>query len=156
MAVTQARKTQLVWDTTELRAKAMPSGSQSMEEGFSFVDAHLLDYEVPTDVFDGILEIDLDLADAKFIDDGATVAGAFRDEIETERQLADTQAELGEAHDEIARLQAALDKVGTTDDDRTPPLNSIPARGLDAGAPPHHCYAELAKKDDELDTKDGA
>ena len=71
--MSRANKIQLSWDTKELGAKARPRGPQAVEEGYDFLEAHMLGVKAPRDVFDGILEIDLDLADAKHIDNGATV-----------------------------------------------------------------------------------
>ena len=58
-------------------------------------------FEDPTDVFDGVLAIDLEMAEAKCIDDGATVAGALNDQLETKRQLKEAHAEIEEKDAEM-------------------------------------------------------
>ena len=127
-SIYKARRRDLVWCTTELRAKPGSAIQAATVDGLEFLEGF---GEDPTDVFDGTLEFDLEMADAKDIDDGATVAGAMDELRDREAQLADTHAELeaqaaaldakdaalgkkdaivDEQATEIARLQALLDR----------------------------------------------
>ena len=100
----------LEWDTKELRAKAGTRGPEAVEIDYDFLDAHLgLGFEDPTDVFDGELTIDLNLANAKCLDDGATVAGAYHDRMAAQRQLAEAKAALVEKDTQFARMKEAKD-----------------------------------------------
>jgi hypothetical protein len=99
-AIQHARRRNLVWCTESLRAKDASKIRVSVDEGLEFLDGFGAD---PTDVFDGSLAFDLDMADAKDIDDGATVAGELDELRETESQLDDALSEL----ERVKRLLAA-------------------------------------------------
>ena len=60
--MTAASRAHLVWNTKELRGKAGVGGQKTIELGYSFLDDLIDD---PMDVFDGTLDIDLEIADAK-------------------------------------------------------------------------------------------
>lgn len=71
---------------TDLCAKQMLSNGDLVDGGLEFLDDS---WDDPTDIFDGTLEIDMDMADAKDIDDSATVAGAMDELRKRESQLED-------------------------------------------------------------------
>jgi len=106
-AVTAANRAPLVWNTTEFRAKADLGGPQTIESGFSFLDDVLYD---PTEVFDGTLDIDLEIS--KDIDNGATVADATQELWETEPLLVGAHAELDDKDkEETDKKAAAVDET---------------------------------------------
>ena len=127
-SIRRARRRDLVWCPNELRAKPGSVIQVATDDGLDFLEGF---GEDPTAVFNGTLEFDLEMADAKDIDAGATVAGVMDELRETEAQLADAHAELDakdaaldekdaalgakdaivdEQATEIARLQALLDR----------------------------------------------
>ena len=85
-----------------------------LDDGLDFLDfgSDILDS------FRGLLAFDLDMANAKDIDDGGTVAGAMDDFIETQAQLQDALLQvaiqdeaLAHAEDENAKLRERLAKM---------------------------------------------
>lgn len=140
------------WSPPELcsrRAQAVVDG------GLEFLEDSMDD---PTDVFDGTLELDLEMADAKDIDDGATVTGALDEIRERESQLEDAFQEI-EVKDrklyetnvtlikereentalraEIARLRAEARAAASTQPNltQTETIPPTPTAELAAGSP---------------------
>ncbi|CAJ1956174.1 unnamed protein product, partial [Cylindrotheca closterium] len=67
------RRKELVWCLETLRARPADQTQQGVDKAIDFLDGFGSD---PLDVGEAKLEFDMDMADAKDIDDGATVAGA--------------------------------------------------------------------------------
>ena len=79
------RRKKMVWCTRSLRAVEAETTEVQVEEALEFLDDVIED---TTDVYDGQLSIDMEMADAKDIDDGQTVTGMLDEMQERERQLA--------------------------------------------------------------------
>ncbi|CAJ1936126.1 unnamed protein product [Cylindrotheca closterium] len=75
---------ELVWCLETLRARPADQTQQGVDEAIDFLDGFGSD---PLDVGEAKLEFDMDMADAKDIDDGATVAGAMDELLEKDSQL---------------------------------------------------------------------
>ena len=109
------RRKRLVWCTTTLRAIEASDQPDIVEETLEFLDDVIED---TTDVYQGQLSIDMDMANAKDIDDGQTVTGMLDEMHEREQQLEDAFVEI-EARDNAlaqqkavtAALQAQLDAL---------------------------------------------
>ncbi|CAJ1934071.1 unnamed protein product [Cylindrotheca closterium] len=78
------RRKELVWCLETLRARPADQTQQGVDEAIDFLDGFGSD---PLDVGEAKLEFDMDMADAKDIDDGATVAGAMDELLEKDSQL---------------------------------------------------------------------
>ena len=85
------RRKNLVWCTNTLRAIEAAKHSDMVEETLEFLDDVI---EVTTDVYQGHLSIDMDMANAKDIDDGQTVTGMLDEMQEREQQLEDAIVEI--------------------------------------------------------------
>ena len=108
--VAHARRRNLLWNTAQLQATPGERDSKSTKSYSDFLaELDDLGFDDPTDVFDGTLTIDLEMAEAKCIDDGATVAGALNDQLETKLQLEEAHAELEEKDAEIEEKDAQLE-----------------------------------------------
>ncbi|CAJ1926829.1 unnamed protein product [Cylindrotheca closterium] len=78
------RRKELVWCLETLRARPSDQTLQGIDEAIDFLDGFGSD---PLDVAEAKLEFDMEMADAKDIDDGATVAGAMDELLEKDSQL---------------------------------------------------------------------
>ena len=78
------RRKELVWCLETLRARPAVQSQQGVDEAIDFLDGFGSD---PLDVAEAMLEFDMEMADAKDIDDGATVAGAMDELLEKDSQL---------------------------------------------------------------------
>jgi len=81
----------LEWDPERLSARRTNQTTTMLDDGLDFLDGF---GEDPLDIYDGTLTIDLNIANSKDIDDGATVAGAMEDLRATEAQLEDAFTEI--------------------------------------------------------------
>ncbi|CAJ1933705.1 unnamed protein product, partial [Cylindrotheca closterium] len=81
----------LKWCTNTLRAVEATASPDAVEEALEFLDDVMED---ATDVYDGQLLIDLDMANNKDIDDGKTVTGMMDKMQEREQQLEDAFNEI--------------------------------------------------------------
>ncbi|CAJ1945362.1 unnamed protein product [Cylindrotheca closterium] len=89
------RRKWLVWSTNTLRAIEASDQSAKVEEALEFLDDVIED---TTDVYQGQLSIDMDMANAKDIDDGQTVTGMLDEMHEREQQLEDAFVEIEAPH----------------------------------------------------------
>ena len=106
--VERSRRRNLIWDIAELRARESTVANGGVDEALQFLDGFGPD---PMDVFDGTLEIDLNMIRERDVDDGATVAGALDElrEAETHLEHAFLEIELKDARLDLqdVALQAA-------------------------------------------------
>ncbi|CAJ1967895.1 unnamed protein product, partial [Cylindrotheca closterium] len=86
------RRKELVWCLETLRARPLDQTLQGIDEAIDFLDGFGSD---PLDVAKAKLEFDMEMADAKDIDDGATVAGAMDELLEKDSQLEAAITETG-------------------------------------------------------------
>ncbi|CAJ1958334.1 unnamed protein product [Cylindrotheca closterium] len=84
--IQSTRRKFLVWCTNTLRAIEASDQSTKVEEALEFLDDVIED---TTDVYQGQLLIDMDMANAKDIDDGQTVTGMLDEMQEREQQVED-------------------------------------------------------------------
>ncbi|CAJ1952643.1 unnamed protein product [Cylindrotheca closterium] len=89
--ISMARRKNLKWCTNTLRAVEATASPGAVEEALEFLDDVMED---ATDVYDGQLSIDLDMANNKDIDDGKTVTGMMDEMQEREQQLEDAFNEI--------------------------------------------------------------
>ncbi|CAJ1939555.1 unnamed protein product, partial [Cylindrotheca closterium] len=82
--INTTRRKELVWCLETLRARPSDQTLQGIDEAIDFLDEFGSD---PLDVAEAKLEFDMEMADAKDIDDGATVAGAMDELLEKDSQL---------------------------------------------------------------------
>lgn len=73
--IQQATRRQQFWDTTTARVSERNQAEGGLDEGLDFLQ---FGHDI-LDAFRGALAFDLEMADARDIDDGATVAGALDD-----------------------------------------------------------------------------
>ena len=99
------RRKKMVWCTRFLRAVEAETTEVQVEEALEFLDDVIED---TTDVYDGQLSIDMEMADAKDIDDGQTVTGMLDEMQERERQLEDAFVEIEARDTELAAKNQAL------------------------------------------------
>ncbi|CAJ1969844.1 unnamed protein product [Cylindrotheca closterium] len=89
--ISMAQRKNLKWCTKTLRAVEATASPDAVEEALEFLDNVMED---ATDVYDGQLSIDLDMANNKDIDDGKTVTGMMDKMQEPEQQLEDAFNEI--------------------------------------------------------------
>ena len=99
------RRRNLVWCTNTLRAIEATEHSDMVEETLEFLDDVIED---TTDVYQGHLSIDMDMANAKDIDDGQTVTGMLDEMQEREQQLEDAIVEIEARDNALAAKEHAL------------------------------------------------
>ena len=111
-AVNASRARGMVWDPARLMAlsEADETANMDLDRGLDFLD----DFDVdPTDIdFNGVLELDLEMADVKAIDEGATILGVLNESrrLQTAQQkILETQAAIVDERAKNASLQAQLD-----------------------------------------------
>ncbi|CAJ1945750.1 unnamed protein product [Cylindrotheca closterium] len=97
----------LVWCTNTLRAIEASDQSTKVEEALEFLDDVIED---TTDVYQGQLSIDMDMANAKDIDNGQTVTGMLDEMHEREQQLEDAFVEIEARDNALAANDQALAK----------------------------------------------
>ncbi|CAJ1946068.1 unnamed protein product [Cylindrotheca closterium] len=100
-----ARRKNLVWCTNTLQAIAVEARSDMVEETLEFLDDVIED---TTDVYQGQLSIDMNMANAKDIDDRKTVTGMLDEMQERERQLEDAFIEIKARDHALAAKEEAL------------------------------------------------
>ncbi|CAJ1963362.1 unnamed protein product [Cylindrotheca closterium] len=81
----------LVWCTSTLRAIEASNQSTKVEEALEFLDNVIED---TTNVYQGQLLMDMDMANTKDIDDGQTVMGMLDEMHKREQQLEDAFVEI--------------------------------------------------------------
>jgi len=109
----------LEWDPERLSARRTNHNTAMLDDGLDFLDGF---GEDPLDIYDGTLTIDLNIANSKDIDDGATVAGAMEDLRATEAQLEDAFTEIeiqGQQIEERDKKLAAQHKALEEERERT-------------------------------------
>ncbi|CAJ1933445.1 unnamed protein product, partial [Cylindrotheca closterium] len=99
------RRKFLVWCTNTLRAIEASDQSTKVEEALEFLDDVIED---TTNVYQGQLSIDMDMANAKDIDDGQTVTGMLDEMHEREQQLEDAFVEIKARDNALAAKDQAL------------------------------------------------
>ncbi|CAJ1967248.1 unnamed protein product [Cylindrotheca closterium] len=99
------RRKCLVWCTNTLRAIEASDQSTKVEEALEFLDDVIED---TTDVYQGQLSIDMDMANAKDIDDGQTVTGMLDEMHKHEQQLEDAFVEIEACDNALAAKDQAL------------------------------------------------
>ncbi|CAJ1935692.1 unnamed protein product, partial [Cylindrotheca closterium] len=99
------RPKRLVWCTNTLRAIQASDQSTKVEEALEFLDDVIED---TTDVYQGQLSIDMDMANAKDIGDGQTVTGMLDEMQECEQQLEDAFVEIEARDNALAAKDQAL------------------------------------------------
>lgn len=110
-AVKASRNKGMVWNQDELRATSEVSNTANMNLHSGLDYLFNFAHDTTEVAFNGKLEIDLEMAEIQDFDDGFTVAGMLADVRKMKEsvvQLAATRQQLGNANDEIARLQAQL------------------------------------------------
>ncbi|CAJ1945747.1 unnamed protein product, partial [Cylindrotheca closterium] len=99
------RRKFLVWCTNTLRAIQASDQSTKVEEALEFLDDVIED---TTDVYQGQLLIDMDMANAKDIYNGQTVTGMLDEMQEREQQLEDAFVEIEACDNALAAKDQAL------------------------------------------------
>jgi len=100
------RRKELVWCLETLRARPAAQSQQGVDEAIDFLDGFGSD---PLDVGEALLEFDMEMADAKDIDDGATVAGAMDELLEKDSQLEAAITEIEFKDNLLLEQNSALD-----------------------------------------------
>ncbi|CAJ1944767.1 unnamed protein product [Cylindrotheca closterium] len=99
------RRKCLVWCTNTLRAIEASDQSTKVEEALEFLDDVIED---TTDVYQGQLSIDMNMANAKDIDNGQTVTGTLDEMHKREQQLEDAFVEIEARDNALAAKDQAL------------------------------------------------
>ncbi|CAJ1935509.1 unnamed protein product [Cylindrotheca closterium] len=100
------RRKELVWCLETLRARPADQTQQGIDEDIDFLDGFGSD---PLDVGEAKLEFDMDMADAKDIDDGATVADAMDELLEKDSQLEAAIMEIEFKDNLLSKQNSALE-----------------------------------------------
>ncbi|CAJ1963075.1 unnamed protein product [Cylindrotheca closterium] len=100
------RRKELVWCLETLRARPADQTQQGIDKAIDFLDGFGSD---PLDVGEAKLEFDMDMADAKDIDDGATVAGAMDELLEKDSQLEAAITEIEFKDNLLSKQNSALE-----------------------------------------------
>ncbi|CAJ1970118.1 unnamed protein product, partial [Cylindrotheca closterium] len=100
------RRKELVWCLETLRARPLDQTLQDIYEAIDFLDGFGSD---PLDVAEAKLEFDMEMADAKDINDGATVAGAMDELLEKDSQLEAAITEIESKENLLVEKSSALE-----------------------------------------------